>query len=62
MRTAAILIALLALAGCATGESYRTTTVTPTGDKTVFEAKRTGIWFAGQVRPLTQDADALEIK
>ena len=45
------------LFGCATAESYRTTM--PDGTK--FEAKRTGIWFAGKIKPLVGE-ESLEIK
>jgi hypothetical protein len=52
---------LLPLAGCATGEAYRTTIVDAQGGKTVYEAKRTGAWFATEVKPLTANGDQLEI-
>lgn len=57
----AILPALALISGCASGEAYRTTTVTPTGDKTVYEAKRTGLWFATGIKPLVTNGDGLEL-
>ena len=52
---AVMLIAILF--GCATGESYRTTM----SDGTKYEAKRTGLWFAGKLQPLVGE-ESLEIK
>ncbi|MGH8908308.1 MAG: hypothetical protein ACRD0K_17815 [Egibacteraceae bacterium] len=57
MKTCLVLILSAFLASCATGESFRTTM--PDGTK--YEAKRTGLWFAGKVAPLVHD-EPLEIK
>lgn len=56
----AITVLAIALAGCATGEVYRTTT-TEKGAPVTYEAKRTGLWFATRIEPLKPDA-SLDLK
>lgn len=58
MKRIILAVPLLVLTGCATGESYRT--MMPDGTK--YEAKRSGIWFAGKIAPLVQPDNGLEIK
>ena len=57
----AVLFAAL-LGGCATGEAYRTTVTDTNGVKTIYEAKRTGYWFAGKLTALNAEDQPLEIK
>jgi uncharacterized lipoprotein YmbA len=55
-------VVVLSLTGCATGQSQRTTVVSPGGERTTYEATQRGLWFTtGRVEPLVVERDPLEI-
>jgi len=60
MKTATLVLVVL-LAGCATGESYRTTVEGQSGGKVTYEAKRTGYWIAKEIKPLVPEKDELSM-
>lgn len=56
-------VAVVLLAGCATGEAYRTTTKGRDGDTITCEMKRSGYFFASGANALVcRNDDTLEIK
>ena len=62
LKLTSLAVLVLGLFGCATGQSQRTTVTAPTGERTVYEARQTGLWFtSGRIDPLMAASDPLEI-